>query len=160
MIPLERYMASLMPLQKNLSPYKGTPLLKPFNPDDFIATLDTAGPQLTTGIKGEWAELYRKFFRSRNFHGWYQTRHREVGGQEVEIHEDAGTIKNSSNDDVDWEVIQPNSWLEKQIWIGKLEKGQRKIRLLVARADKLDVGVLDFAESFLVLGFYVLWFIS
>lgn len=79
MIPLERYMASLMPLQKNLSPYKGTPLLKPFNPDDFLATLDTAGPQLTTGIKGDWANLYRKFFRSRNFHGWYQTRHREVG---------------------------------------------------------------------------------
>ncbi|XP_003747684.1 protein DENND6A [Galendromus occidentalis] len=86
MIPLERYMASLMPLQKNLSPYKGTPLLKPFNPDDFIATLDTAGPQLTTGIKGEWAELYRKFFRSRNFHGWYQTRHREVSENIEKLH--------------------------------------------------------------------------
>lgn len=84
MIPLERYMTSLMPLQKNLSPYKGTPLLKPFNPDDFLATLDTAGPQLTTGIKGEWADLYRKFFRSRNFHGWYQARHREVGPPQLE----------------------------------------------------------------------------
>ncbi|XP_022695543.1 protein DENND6A-like isoform X2 [Varroa jacobsoni] len=86
MIPLERYMTSLMPLQKNLSPYKGTPLLKPFNPDDFLATLDTAGPQLTTGIKGEWADLYRKFFRSRNFHGWYQARHREVSENIEKLH--------------------------------------------------------------------------
>lgn len=93
-----------MPLQKNLSPYKGTPLLKPFNPDDFIATLDTAGPQLTTGIKGEWAELYRKFFRSRNFHGWYQTRHREVGDRDGDSHGDACREENSL-DAEEWEII-------------------------------------------------------
>lgn len=110
MIPLERYMASLMPLQKNLSPYKGTPLLKPFNPDDFIATLDTAGPQLTTGIKGEWAELYRKFFRSRNFHGWYQTRHREVGDQVGDVPNDS-TLKDSCPSAEDWEIIDPKEHL-------------------------------------------------
>ncbi|XP_059488518.1 protein DENND6A isoform X2 [Neocloeon triangulifer] len=78
MIPLERYMASLMPLQKNISPYKAAPIPKPFNPDDFIATLETSGPQLTTGIKGDWVGLYRKFFRSCNFSAWYNARYREV----------------------------------------------------------------------------------
>jgi len=78
MIPLERYMASLMPLQKNISPYKAAPIPKPFNPDEFIATLETSGPQLTTGTKGDWVGLYRKFFRSCNFSAWYNARYREV----------------------------------------------------------------------------------
>ncbi|CAB3369135.1 Hypothetical predicted protein [Cloeon dipterum] len=78
MIPLERYMASLMPLQKNISPYKAAPIPKPFNPDDFIATLETSGPQLTSGIKGDWVGLYRKFFRSCNFSAWYNARYHEV----------------------------------------------------------------------------------
>ncbi|XP_046405292.1 protein DENND6B [Ischnura elegans] len=78
MIPLERYMASLMPLQKNISPYKAAPTPRPFNPDDFIATLGTSGPQLTSGTKGDWVGLYRRFFRSANFSGWFNTRYREV----------------------------------------------------------------------------------
>ncbi|KAK7874564.1 hypothetical protein R5R35_013134 [Gryllus longicercus] len=78
MIPLERYMASLMPLQKNISPYKAAPTPRPFNPDDFLATLGTSGPQLTSGIKGDWVGLYRRFFRSPNFSGWFNTRYREV----------------------------------------------------------------------------------
>ncbi|XP_063220002.1 protein DENND6A isoform X2 [Bacillus rossius redtenbacheri] len=78
MIPLERYMASLMPLQKNISPYKAAPVPQPFNPDEFLATLGTSGPQLTTGIKGDWMGLYRRFFRSTNFSGWYNARYHEV----------------------------------------------------------------------------------
>lgn len=78
MIPLERYMASLMPLQKNISPYKAAPTPRPFNTDDFLATLETSGPQLTSGIKGNWQGLYRKFFRSPNFSGWFNVRFREV----------------------------------------------------------------------------------
>ncbi|KAE8740694.1 hypothetical protein FOCC_FOCC013785 [Frankliniella occidentalis] len=78
MIPLERYMASLMPLHKNISPYKAPPSIRPFNPDDFFATLSTAGPQLTSGIKGDWAGLYKRFFRSPNFSGWFNARYREV----------------------------------------------------------------------------------
>ncbi|KAJ8928525.1 hypothetical protein NQ314_018901 [Rhamnusium bicolor] len=57
MIPLERYIASLMPLQKSISPFKAAPTPLPFNPDNLFATLETAGPQLTlnnTGIKGDW----------------------------------------------------------------------------------------------------------
>ncbi|PSN53146.1 Protein DENND6B [Blattella germanica] len=77
-IPLERYMASLMPLQKNISPYKAAPAPRPFNPDDFLSTLGTSGPQLTSGIKGDWVGLYRRFFRSPNFSGWFNARYREV----------------------------------------------------------------------------------
>ncbi|KAG8225110.1 hypothetical protein J437_LFUL004031 [Ladona fulva] len=84
MIPLERYMASLMPLQKNISPYKAAPTPRPFNPDDFIATLGTSGPQLTSGTKGDWVGLYRRFFRSANFSGWFNTRYREVS-QKLQI---------------------------------------------------------------------------
>lgn len=77
-IPLERYVASLMPLQKDISPFKAAPNPLPFNPDDFFLTLETAGPQLTTGIKGDWVGLYRKFFRSPNFDGWFNARYTEL----------------------------------------------------------------------------------
>ena len=52
LMPLERYIASLMPLQKNISPFKNIPLPMPFNPDDFFKSLESTGPQLTSGIKG------------------------------------------------------------------------------------------------------------
>lgn len=78
MIPLERYIASLMPLQKFISPYKAAPVPFPFNPDGFFATLETAGPQLTTGIKGDWVGLYKKFFRTPNFKAWFNMRYTEL----------------------------------------------------------------------------------
>ncbi|GFX69740.1 protein DENND6B [Trichonephila clavipes] len=78
MIPLERYMASLMPLQKNISPHKDTPIPSPFNPDDFLKSIEQSGPQLTSGIKGNWSGLYRRFFRSANFAAWYDMRYKEV----------------------------------------------------------------------------------
>ncbi|CAG9855154.1 unnamed protein product [Phyllotreta striolata] len=81
MIPLERYIASLMPLQRSISPFKAPPSPLPFNPDHFFATLDSAGPQLTlnnTGIKGDWTGLYRKFFRSPNFKAWFNARYSDL----------------------------------------------------------------------------------
>ncbi|XP_016961809.1 protein DENND6B [Drosophila biarmipes] len=78
MIPLERYMASLMPLQKDISPFKSAPNASSFKLDDFLATLEAAGPQLTSPLKGDWKGLYRRFFRSPNFRGWYEARHREL----------------------------------------------------------------------------------
>ncbi|KAG5891310.1 hypothetical protein JTB14_002871 [Gonioctena quinquepunctata] len=81
MFPLERYIASLMPFQKSISPFKAAPKPLPFNPDHFFATLETAGPQLTlnnTGIKGEWEGLYRKFFKSPNFKAWFNNRYTEL----------------------------------------------------------------------------------
>ncbi|KAK7896720.1 hypothetical protein WMY93_022045 [Mugilogobius chulae] len=50
----------------------------PFNQDEFMATLDHSGPQLTSMLKGDWMGLYRKFFRSPNFDGWYRQRHKEM----------------------------------------------------------------------------------
>ncbi|XP_077278090.1 protein DENND6A isoform X2 [Temnothorax americanus] len=81
MIPLERYIATLMPLQKNISPFKATPTPQMFNPDDFLTSLSSSGPQLTTGIKGDWVGLYKRFFRSPNFSGWFHTRYTELSQQ-------------------------------------------------------------------------------
>uniref|UniRef100_A0A182JPG2 UDENN domain-containing protein n=1 Tax=Anopheles christyi TaxID=43041 RepID=A0A182JPG2_9DIPT len=78
MIPLERYMASLMPLQKDISPFRSAPQPHPFKQEDFLATLDECGPQLTSSCKGDWEGLYRRFFSSPNFKGWYETRYFEL----------------------------------------------------------------------------------
>ncbi|XP_035280338.1 protein DENND6B [Anguilla anguilla] len=77
-IPLERYLASLMPLQKSVTPWKTPPQIRPFSQEEFMGTLDHAGPQLTSVLKGDWIGLYRRFFRSPNFDGWYRQRHREM----------------------------------------------------------------------------------
>ncbi len=55
----ERYVASLMPLQRNISPHKGAPRLRPFDVEEFLNTLEHSGPQLTSGLKGDWVGLYR-----------------------------------------------------------------------------------------------------
>lgn len=55
----ERYVASLMPLQKSISPWKSPPPLRPFIQQDFMKTLEKAGPQLTSRLKGDWIGLYR-----------------------------------------------------------------------------------------------------
>ncbi|XP_028609562.1 protein DENND6B isoform X3 [Grammomys surdaster] len=73
-IPLEHYMASLMPLQKNITPWK----------DDFLRSLEHAGPQLTCILKGDWLGLYRRFFKSPHFDGWYRQRHKEMA-QKLEV---------------------------------------------------------------------------
>lgn len=65
-----------MCLTKNSSCLKAAPQPWPFNPDDFIASLETSGPQLTSGIKGDWVGLYRRFFRSPNFSGWYNAKYK------------------------------------------------------------------------------------
>ena len=78
MIPLERYMASLMPLQKSISPFKNPPDLRHFDTEEFLRTIEHSGPHLTSGIKGDWIGLYRKFFSSPNFRGWFSSRHLEV----------------------------------------------------------------------------------
>uniref|UniRef100_A0A182Q500 UDENN domain-containing protein n=1 Tax=Anopheles farauti TaxID=69004 RepID=A0A182Q500_9DIPT len=78
MIPLERYMASLMPLQKDISPFRSAPQPHPFKQEDFLATLEEFGPQLTSTCKGDWEGLYKRFFTSPNFKGWYETRYFEL----------------------------------------------------------------------------------
>ncbi|XP_053718986.1 protein DENND6B [Synchiropus splendidus] len=77
-IPLERYMASLMPLQRSVTPWKTPPQIRPFSQEEFMSTLEHSGPQLTSMLRGDWLGLYRKFFKSPNFDGWYRHRHREM----------------------------------------------------------------------------------
>lgn len=35
------------------------PLIRPFSEDEFLSTLDHAGPQLTSLLRGDWTGLYR-----------------------------------------------------------------------------------------------------
>ncbi|XP_078485837.1 protein DENND6A [Ciona intestinalis] len=85
-IPLERYLASLMPLQKCISPLKAPPTLKPFRPNDFIQTVENNGPQLTSGTRGDWIGLYRRFMRSANFEHWLERRKIEMEMKLVSLH--------------------------------------------------------------------------
>jgi len=77
-IPLERYIARLMPLQKSISPYKAVPGLGPFKIEEFLASVEQCGPQLTTGVKGDWVGLYRRFLRTPNFDSWFKLRNQEA----------------------------------------------------------------------------------
>jgi len=86
MIPLERYLTSLMPLARTISPYRAPPKVRPFNCDDFIRSLESSGPQLTSRLKGDWAGLYRRFLKSPNFVGWYNTRAREMCSKLTLLH--------------------------------------------------------------------------
>uniref|UniRef100_A0A8V0XL01 DENN domain containing 6B n=1 Tax=Gallus gallus TaxID=9031 RepID=A0A8V0XL01_CHICK len=88
-IPLEHYIASLMPLQRAITPWKNPPQIRPFRQDDFMKTLEHAGPQLTCVLKGDWLGLYRRFFRSPNFDGWYRQRHKEMTQKLEALHLEA-----------------------------------------------------------------------
>ena len=85
-IPLERYLASLMPLAKTISPYRAPPKVRPFSCDDFIKSLESNGPQLTSRIKGDWAGLYKRFLKSPNFVGWYNARAKEMSAKLTLLH--------------------------------------------------------------------------
>ncbi|XP_059385881.1 protein DENND6A-like [Carassius carassius] len=88
-IPLERYVASLMPLQKSISPWKSPPQLRPFNQEEFMKTLEKAGPQLTSRLKGDWIGLYRQFLRTPNFDGWFRNRRKEMTQKLEALHLEA-----------------------------------------------------------------------
>ncbi|XP_041059586.1 protein DENND6B isoform X2 [Carcharodon carcharias] len=77
-IPLERYVASLMPLQRTITAWKNPPQIRPFIKEEFMKTLEYTGPQLTSVQKGDWVGLYRRFFKSPNFDGWFRMRYQEM----------------------------------------------------------------------------------
>ncbi|XP_077356438.1 protein DENND6B isoform X1 [Festucalex cinctus] len=88
-IPLERYMASLMPLQRSVTPWKTPPQIRSFSQDEFMSMLERGGPQLTSTLRGDWTGLYRKFFKSPNFDGWYRHRLREMTRKLESLHLEA-----------------------------------------------------------------------
>uniref|UniRef100_A0A670IJT5 DENN domain containing 6A n=1 Tax=Podarcis muralis TaxID=64176 RepID=A0A670IJT5_PODMU len=65
------------------------PQLKPFNQEEFMKTLEKAGPQLTSRLKGDWIGLYRHFLKSYNFDGWFRTRRKEMTQKLEALHLEA-----------------------------------------------------------------------
>ena len=88
LIPLERYLISLIPISRDINPWLTTPTLKQFNTEDFVKTLAVSGPQQIVGIKGNWEGLYRSFITSPNFRLWFEERRREVNLNLHRIHLD------------------------------------------------------------------------
>lgn len=89
MIPLERYMSTLMPLARDISAFRAPPVPAPFKEDTFLGTLELSGPHLTSTVKGDYEGLYKKFFRSVNFRGWYESRRMEQLEKLEVLHQEA-----------------------------------------------------------------------
>jgi len=130
MIPLERYLAGLMPLAKSISPYRAPPKVRPFNSEDFVKSLESSGPQLTCRTKGDWAQLYRRFFKSPNFVGWYNTRHKEVSAKLSVLH-----LESLSEARIE-------SWMEGKAEVELVDMVLR-IRGKLAEADRDNLPVAD-----------------
>lgn len=69
--------------------FKAVPALSPFKPEEFLTSIDQSGPQLTTGVKGDWTGLYRRFLRTVNFESWFQLRLLEANKKLVALHMEA-----------------------------------------------------------------------
>ncbi|KAB1270378.1 Protein DENND6B [Camelus dromedarius] len=65
------------------------PQIRPFRQDDFLRSLEHSGPQLTCMLKGDWLGLYRRFFKSPHFDGWYRQRHKEMAQKLEALHLEA-----------------------------------------------------------------------
>jgi hypothetical protein len=89
MIPLERYISTLMPLARDISAFRAPPVPAPFKEDTFLGTLELSGPHLTSQVKGDYEGLYKKFFRSANFRGWYESRRMEQLEKLETLHHEA-----------------------------------------------------------------------
>jgi hypothetical protein len=77
-IPLERYFVSLLPLRKYYQANRKPPIIKDFDNEEFLKTIDQYGPQLTSGLKGDWKDLYKHFLSTPNFRLWLSNRHQEA----------------------------------------------------------------------------------
>lgn len=96
MIPLERYMSTLMPLAKDISAFRAPPTPAQFKEETFLGTLELSGPHLTSQVKGDFEGLYRKFFRSANFRGWYESRRMEQLEKLETLHQETLAKENLS----------------------------------------------------------------
>ncbi|XP_040199127.1 protein DENND6B isoform X1 [Rana temporaria] len=78
MLPLERYIGSLMPHHSSITPWKNPPQVRPFQQEELMKMLEHTGPQFSSTIKGDWMGLYRRFLKSPHFDGWYRHKQREM----------------------------------------------------------------------------------
>ncbi|NXL67948.1 DEN6B protein, partial [Chordeiles acutipennis] len=127
-IPLEHYIASLMPLQRAITPWKNPPQIRPFRQEDFMKTLEHAGPQLTCVLKGDWLGLYRRFFKSPNFDGWYRQRHKEMTQKLEALHLEAicEAVRSSCGDYSQrrGNLLRPDTWDTRTLLPRALEASQ------------------------------------
>ncbi|KAG9260206.1 protein DENND6A [Astyanax mexicanus] len=84
-IPLVRFSSFTSQMKPVISP----PQLKPFVQEEFMKTLEKAGPQLTSRLKGDWIGLYRQFLKSPNFDGWFRNRRKEMTQKLEALHLEA-----------------------------------------------------------------------
>ena len=89
MIPLERYVSTLMPLLRDIAPFKSPPTLREFDFEEFLSTIEVAGPQLTSPTKGDWEGLYTAFLKSENFNHWFAMKKLEINQKLKLIHLEA-----------------------------------------------------------------------
>ena len=82
-IPLERYFASLLPLRKYYQANRQPPTIKEFEKEEFLKTVDQYGPQLTSGLKGDWKDLYKQFLSTPNFTLWLSNRRQEANAKNL-----------------------------------------------------------------------------
>jgi len=131
MIPLERYISSLMPLQRSISPWMAVPKLKQFDVEEFLRTLGNYGPQLTSKLKGNWNSLYKKFFRSANFEGWFKSRKEEINRKLEILHLEAickADIAVWVHDKFEVEVVDLYMQIKEKMAIAKTNKLSMDIR--------------------------------
>jgi hypothetical protein len=77
-----------MPLARDISAFRAPPMPSQFKEDTFLGTLELSGPQLTSSVKGDFEGLYKRFFRTSNFRGWYEMRRTEQLEKLEEIHQE------------------------------------------------------------------------
>uniref|UniRef100_A0A1A8HWF5 DENN/MADD domain containing 6B n=1 Tax=Nothobranchius kuhntae TaxID=321403 RepID=A0A1A8HWF5_NOTKU len=145
-IPLERYMASLMPLQRSVTPWKTPPQIRPFNQDEFLSTLDHAGPQLTSLLRGDWMGLYRKFFRSPNFDGWYRQRHKEMTQKLESLHLEVicdADLLGWTKDKSEVEIVDLILKLKEKL----IKAGQQQLQVKDGVLDKLNTFINSMISS-------------
>uniref|UniRef100_A0A1A8HG48 DENN/MADD domain containing 6B n=1 Tax=Nothobranchius korthausae TaxID=1143690 RepID=A0A1A8HG48_9TELE len=145
-IPLERYMASLMPLQRSVTPWKTPPQIRPFIQDEFLSTLDHAGPQLTSLLRGDWMGLYRKFFRSPNFDGWYRQRHKEMTQKLESLHLEVicdADLLGWTKDKSEVEIVDLILKLKEKL----IKAGQQQLQVKDGVLDKLNTFINSMINS-------------
>ena len=83
LVPLERYFASLIPMIREVSPWKSPPRPRPFNTEQFMTYLEEIGPQipLKSSRKHKWLTLYTTFIQSPNFMMWLRLRTKQADVQ-------------------------------------------------------------------------------
>ncbi|NXV67418.1 DEN6B protein, partial [Molothrus ater] len=89
-IPLEHYMASLMPLQRAITPWKVGCTSHCGAQGGVVGWDCPVGPcQLQHPTNHNSQPLHRRFFKSPNFDGWFRQRHREMTQKLEALHLEA-----------------------------------------------------------------------